>query len=290
MKDKYPHTKIIGCLLVVLFMLAVTATTQAGLVSYTLTDDNSTAVITSESSEGMSEWTIDGVNHLSQQWFWYRIGNAAEASIDTLTFIDGGVTDTNFDEDDDTLYLRYANDQAATQFTVEVRFILDGGSIGSGVSDIAEQISLTNTGDEPLDFHFFQYSDFDLGGDGADDTVELANANAVRQSDAGWTVSETVVTPAADAFELDFYPVTRSRLDDDAATTLGNAFGAGPVGPGDVTWAFQWDETIAPGGAFQISKDKNITPEPASLALLVLGIIPLLRTGAKRRSSTRTHG
>ena len=74
--------RIIGCWLVVFFMLAVTATAQAAL--YTLTDDNSTAVIEGGSSAGVGTWTIDGTDHMFQQWFWYRVGNTAEASIDTL--------------------------------------------------------------------------------------------------------------------------------------------------------------------------------------------------------------
>ncbi len=270
------NRKIIGCWLVVFFLLAVTATAQADLTSYTLTDDNSTAIINPNSSVGMHSWMVDGVSHLSHQWFWYRVSNTPEASIDTLVLIADGATDTNFDGDDDTLYLRYGNDQAATQYTIEVRFILDGGSIGSGSSDIAEQITITNTGGNSLDFHFFQYSDFDLGG-APGDTVELINANAVRQSDPNWTVSETVVTPSADSFELNFFANTLSKLIDGVATTLGNASGAGPVGPGDVTWAFQWDETIAAGDVFQISKDKNITPEPATMAILFLGGLTLLR-------------
>ena len=233
----------------------------------------------------MNNWTVDGVNHMFQQWFWYRVGNNPEASIDTLALIKGGVTDTNFDGDNDTLYLKYGNDQAATRYTVEVRIALDGGSAGSRLSDIAEQITIKNTGSSSLDFHFFQYVDFDLGGDGApNDTVQLVNANTVRQSDPDWTVAETVDTPPADGFELDFWAATRNKLNDGAATTLGNALGAGPVGPGDVTWAFQWDETISVGGAFQISKDKNITliPEPATLGLLLVGGLALLR----RRRST----
>ena len=247
---------------------------------HTLTDDNSTAVIDDASSAGMSNWTTDGTNHMFQQWFWYRVGNTPEASIDTLVLIIGAVTDTNFDGDDDTLYLRYGNDQAATQYTLEVKFSLDGAAAGSKLSDIAELITITNTGTSSLDFHFVQYSDFDLGGDGApNDTVQLINANTVRQSDPDWIVSETASTPAADSFELDFFAITRGKLNDGAATTLGNVSGAGPIGPGDVTWAFQWDETISVGNAFQISKDKSMTiiPEPATLGLMLLGGLALLR-------------
>lgn len=275
------RSTILTVIVSVVFLFCV-ATTQGTL--YTLIDDNSTVIIDDGSSAGVGTWTIDGTDHMFQQWFWYRVGNNAEASIDTLAFIVGGVTDTNFDGDDDTLYLRYANDQAASQYTVEVRFILNGGPAGSRLSDIAEQISITNTGTSPLDFHFFQYSDFDLGGDGApNDTVQLINANTVRQSDPDWTVSETVITPSADAFELDFFAITRTKLNDGVATTLGNAFAAGPVGPGNVTWAFQWDRIIPVGGAFLISKDKSMVPEPATLFVMLAAGLPMLLRNRRRR-------
>ncbi len=272
--------------LMVCVSLFCLGTAQGAL--YTLTDDNSSAVIDDSSSAGMTTWTVDGTDHMFQQWFWYRVGNTAEASIETLVFIVGGTTDTNFDGNHDTLYLKYANDQAESQYTVEVRFTLDGALPGSRSSDIAEQITISNTGTSSLDFHFFQYTDFDLGGDGPpNDTVQLINANTVRQSDPDWTVAETVVTPAADAFELDFYPITLGRLDTDGvATTLGNAFGVGPVGPGDVTWAFQWDKTISVGNVLQISKDKNLIPEPATLGLLLIGCLAMLKRKRQKLSNT----
>jgi hypothetical protein len=53
----------------------------------------------------------------------------------------------------------------------------------------------------------------------------------------------------------------------------------GPVGPGDVTWALQWDLIIPAGGSLGISKDKsrhiNFVPEPSSLALAGLSAVVL---------------
>ena len=57
---------------------------------------------------------------------------------------------------------------------------------------MSEQISITNLLDSPLDFHFFQYADFDLS---AADTAFFTNANAVDQIGGGLRLSETVVTP-----------------------------------------------------------------------------------------------
>jgi hypothetical protein len=55
---------------------------------------------------------------------------------------------------------------------------------------------------------------------------------------------------------------------------------AGAVGPGDVTWAFQWDFQLAAGDSFIISKDKylNVTiiPEPSTLGFVALGLAVVL--------------
>ncbi|MBN1344012.1 MAG: hypothetical protein JXQ73_15110 [Phycisphaerae bacterium] len=240
---------------------------------YTLTDDNSTATFKTSgdaySTLGMNSWTVDGVDHLFQQWFWYRVGDVGgESAIDTLDLVLAGTTDTNFDGDVDTLFLKYEG----FGFTTEVRFTLDGGAIDSGASDLAEQITITNTGRQDLDFHFFQYVDFDLNGTGAGDTVEFLNANTVQQHAENAWLSETVVTPAANHHEAADYPYTLNHLNDQSPSTLNdNDFASG-----DVTWAFQWDFALAPGESFQISKDKQIVvpaPGAALLGMIGLGLV-----------------
>ncbi|MDB6109574.1 MAG: hypothetical protein JWR69_1324, partial [Pedosphaera sp.] len=59
------------------------------------------------------------------------------------------------------------------------------------------------------------------------------------------------------------------------------------IGPGNVTWALQWDLTIAAGGTALISKDKYleiIVPEPSTFALTGLGLAAFLLL--RRRQST----
>ncbi len=46
----------------------------------TLVDHNSSVTIDPDSQAGMHDWVVDGVDHLFQQWFWYRIGSNPEAS------------------------------------------------------------------------------------------------------------------------------------------------------------------------------------------------------------------
>ena len=175
----------------------------------------------------------------------------------------------------ETLYVRYGG----TGFTIEVKFILAGGQSGTGAADMTEIITINNTGAAPLDFHFFEYVDFDLRGTAEDEKVEIVGAghNTAQQWDANTQISETVVTRAPDRYEAGKYSTTLDALTDNDLDDLLNT--AGPVGPGDLTWAFQWDFTLAKGGSFLISKDKSIVPAPgaALLAVMGLGLVGTLR-------------
>ncbi len=160
---------------------------------------------------------------------------------------------------------------------IETIFTLRGGTDGSGRSDLAEQIVIRNLGTSTLSLSFFQFVDFDLGGDFADDTGEIINGNTVRQSDDDFSISETVVTPQPALFQVDDQSVLSGLLNDDAIDDLSGQSSY----VGDVAWAFQWDITLEAGQTFIISKDKSIVPAPGSLALLAgAGLI----TARRRRN------
>jgi len=244
---------------------AVSLHSQGQIV--TLSDANTVAQISVGNQAGMYYWNVDGQNQLFQQWFWYRVGNVGgEHSIDTI----GAPSITT--PTASTLNTTYAN----SQLSVLVKYSLTGGSLGSGISDISEQISLHNNGSTPLDLHFFQYSDFDLGGVTGGDTVSLDKDTrgyyGADQTKGPYTLSETVVSPRATHGEAAFYNQTLLGLNDASPTTLND--NAGPVGPGDVTWGFEWDLSLGVGGTFVISKDKYLSvPEPSAFALISVGLV-----------------
>ena len=231
---------------------------------FNLTSNNSTAVIDPALQMGMSNWTVDGTDHLFQQWFWYRVGpTGGESSIDTLTLNSATQAAANI------LVLSYSN----SDFDLSITYTLLGGSPGSKTSDIAETIGIFNTSGAALDFHFFQYSDFDLFGTAGNDIASHDNVNKISQSDPQGTLSETVAVPDPSHWQIAFFAAIRNSLTDGNPTTLSDA--ASPFGPGDITWAWQWDRVIAQGGAFIISKDKHLSgkiPEPISLILLGSGL------------------
>lgn len=249
----------------------------------TLSDSNASVFIDTQDGDGspvgVQAFVVDGVDHLHEQWFWYRIGQTtAEAPIHTLNQVGITASDTNFDPGLDTLNVTYADPAGA--FRISITYTLEGGLAGSGVATLAEGIRIENLTSQALDFHFFQYSDFDLAGDSSNDTVVITNNNTAVQSKPSGTLTETVVTTAADRIQADVFSVLRDSLNDAGTTTLNNV---ASFGPGDATWAFQWDRLLAPeglpGSDLVISKLKRveIIPEPTTLSILGLAGLAALR-------------
>jgi len=264
-----------------LMLLAGTLGVQAQ--SQTLTDNNSVEPINPNSQAGMFNWYVDGQNQLNQQWFWYRIGNTPEQSIDTIS------APLIARPDAKTAYITYG----VPLFSVEVDYVLTGQSPSSGQADVRESIRIHNFGAAPLDFHFFQYSDFDLNNQPGGDTVALGTDLSGRFNEAlqtkgplsSSTLTETDVTPGANHGETAFYNATLVKLNNGSADNLND--NAGPTGPGDVTWALQWDFSIAAGGDALISKQKFLqVPEPSALALISLAAVGY---ALQRRRQTQ-HG
>jgi hypothetical protein len=262
-----------ACVLRALFcscVLAVLTAQQSAATIFSLTDDNSVAQFDTSTASNNFNWLVNGNDQLAQLAYWYRIGNGAEQSVHLLPIVAQGTSDTNFNGNPDTLFVRYNN---GSGLQIETRYSLDGGAAGTGASDMSAQISITNFTASPMDFHFFQYADFDIS---SGDSAVFTNPNTVQQSGPGGRLVESVVTPVPTHREIAFFPVTLNKLNDGVATTLSDTPAGGTaVGPGDVTWADQWDVVIAPGATFQISTDTNLNavPEPGVGSLLIVAMV-----------------
>jgi len=253
----------------VLVLLAVGAQAQI----QTLVDNNSFADINPNNQAGMFDWFVDGQNQLFQQWFWYRVGLNPEQSIDAIS------APTILRPDAKTAYITYNNGA----FSVEIDYVLTGQSPGSGQADIRESIRIHNFTASPLDFHFYQYSDFNLLNNPNGDNVALGTDLNGRFNEAlqtkgplnSSTLTETDVTPGANHGETAFIGATLGKLNNGVPDNLND--NAGPTGPGNVTWALQWDyagpNMIAPGGDALVSKQKFLqVPEPTAFALMALAV------------------
>jgi hypothetical protein len=249
-----------------------------------LVDNNATAAIDLHSQRGMYEWAVDGQNQLQQEWFWYGVGSSAVQSLDTISAAP-------------TVVMTGAREATATyvsagNFSVSVDYALSGGSSamlsgasGQAVADITETIQVVNLSAGPLLYHFYEYSYFNLQA-GSRDIAQLGQDlsgayNEAFQYSSNASLTETVTAPGADHGEVAPLGLTLAKLNNGGAVTLGSPFGAGPVGPGAVTWALEWDLNIPPGASAIISKDKylNVLPEPSALALFGLSwlVLVLLR-------------
>jgi hypothetical protein len=239
-----------------------------------LTSGNSSVSIDSGTQAGMNNWTVDGQNQLSQQWFWYRIGSSGpEASIDTISAPVLNLLSPS------VLTATYMN----SQFKVNVLYSLVGGAVGSGVSDVTEQISIQNLTGSSLSFHFFQYADFNLGGTPSNDSASATRAgrgyNGVDQTDGFCHISEnvdTVVSQSANEVQVATDNSLLMSLNNTTPTMLNNYTSAS----GNIKWALEWDKNIAAGGTMIISKDMNISgvipvnvPEPSLLSLFGVAVI-----------------
>lgn len=268
--------------------LAIGLLCAAGSAAHavTLTDGNSGVVVNPASQAGVSDWTVDGTDHLTQQWFWYRVDNDPESSIDTLQIIGTQLSDADNDGGgNDKITTTYGG----SGFEIEVAFTLKGGLIGSGDSDLGENITITNTNTNqvPMNITFFQYSNFDLKGDGTGDQSLIA-ASTARQIDGLTELAETVVEPTPLRGEVGFTSTTLDKLNDGVASNLNTLIAGNPFfitpGTGDATWAYQWNFVIPVGQSVIISKDKNLTtattipaPNAALAGLAMIGGLAVRR-------------
>lgn len=253
---------------------------QSEATVYTLANGSSVVGFDAGTSAGMNSWTINGVNQLFQQSYWFRTSSAGpEYNITAITptpFVSQA-----YGPNGRQLTAIYSN----STVSVQLNFLLSSSSLN-------EQIGIQNLStSSSLDFHLFRYSDFDLGSMPGGQNVQITPGssggyNRVSQTMPGYTHNVTL-TAAANYAEASYYPNTLNSLNDGATTS----FAGSPLtaGPGDVTYAFQWDYSLGALGSLQnssatISVLQSIqVPEPSALALGVSAAA--LWVAARRRQT-----
>ena len=254
---------------------------QGSAQIYTLTSQDSSLQV--NLAGGLSPWTIDSVNQLNQQWFYYSVGSGPVYSIDTIapwsvpTITGGSVP---------TLTETYVN----SLISVKTKYTLQGQLAGSGKATLGDSITLNNPTATAQTYHFYQYSDFDLGGASGNQSVQFNINGAGTAYQVVQTGSAGTLTGTATALSggLSIAPEEQAGIYDGSmfglvngnpAPSLNNNLNAGP---GNVVYAYEWDVTLAasgnPGSSLTISEiqaDIQSVPEPSSLALVASGMLGL---------------
>jgi hypothetical protein len=252
----------------ILLGLGVTARPAKSVV-FALQDNNSQIAFESASNPnnpnptntGILFWNVDNTQQLFQSELWYRVGSTGpENSISSLTSV---VTQPQ--PRANSLTATYTG----TGFNLSRAFTLNGGAPGSGSSSLLETIAIQNTTASPLDFHLFNYSDFDLNQDGSDDTTTIGNGRATVSDNT--LVAQETVTPVSNSYQVAPIFDLVNSLSDTGTTNLTNV--PGHLN-GDTNYAFQFDLTLAPGQSFLITDTKSLVPvpePPATVSLIVFG-------------------
>jgi hypothetical protein len=233
-----------------------------------LTDGNSSIGLSLSSSAGMTNWLVNGINQVQQQWFWFRVGNNPEQDISTISA--PTITQSIAKQ------LTVAYDLPG-QYGVTVKYDLSGGSN----PQLSEAVTIFNHTGGSLDFHFFQYGHVTLGNSTANQSVlftsDLTGITSVGQTGPGGQSYQSAFTVSGSRSEAAFFNSTLTSLTDGSATTLNNN---PSIGPGNVTYAVEWDLSINTGASKQISILSAI-PEPSVFALGSLAMLVLLRITRK---------
>jgi hypothetical protein len=258
------------------------AAAPAGAVPVTLQDGSAVVDVDPDSQDGVSGWAVNGIAHLRTQWFWLRVGDGGpETSIDALAETARVASDTNADGQDDTLFLRLAD--PAQRFSLQLRWSLSGSPFAppsaGAASDLALQLTLTNTSGGPLDITLFQYTDVDVFNSAVDDSAVWTGAggpNTATVTDStGLAEWESVWTPRPSAVDASLFDTVLASLLDGDPTALSGALAAA----GDVTVTAAWRAVLGAGGALLVSQDQQIRvapiPEPSLLGLLAGGLAAL---------------
>jgi hypothetical protein len=252
--------------------LALVATSQAAIQL----SHNGSIVDINENTSSVTNWFVGGTDQVFEHQYYFRSGDAGNANL--ASTISAPVV-TQFGPR--AAEVVYTN--ASLRLTLT--YLLTGALNGL-TAELAETALVENIGTSVVNMRFFQYNDYDLNGTAGNDTGLRQNSSTIRVTDNVNTAITTIEggTPIPDFSEINnAFPALRNNIDNTNGYFLNTATGAG-IGQsmsGDISYAFQWNPVLNPGGSFIVSTHKvTAVPEPGSMIALGLGAAALI---ARRR-------
>jgi hypothetical protein len=268
------HTIVARRICAMMLCILIGSSGVALSVPITVSNGNTTIAVNPQSAFGLFSWDVSGVNQMFEEWFWFRQGSATfETSLHNLTLL-------RADSVGSQIHLAYDGHL----FRVDVLYELRGGPIGNGVSRIDEMIILTNTSDAILPLVWFAETDLDLNGTGMGDFA-IGGIPSVTQTEGSTLVAVRGVPPP-DRFQIAPFPLLFRSLTDNSVTNLDNT--GSPFGPGDVSFAFQWNLTIPIAESVTLTLNKQlVVPEPGTHLLFAAALLGILLARPKLKGRLR---
>ena len=254
----------IQALLVTLLSSLFALMGPAWAVTLTAVSNNSSIEVDPGSQDGLFRWDVDGVGHMSREWFWLRTGSdTQESSLDTLALNSSTASGNQ-------ISLSYSG----SGFDVNVEYTLLGGANGGGSSRIEEEFSFLNTGTSALNLSWFSFTDLDLDGTALDQNA-FGGAGGITQVD-GLVIASVIPSLAASAFQIAAFDDLVDSLNDAGVTNLDNS--GSPLGLADAQFAFQHNFVIPSDGtaSFTQIKELSAVPELGTGGLLTTGLVFVL--------------
>lgn len=200
-------------------------------VSYTQREIN---VDSTQANNGLVDFSFSGRDFGFQDWWWYRVEglNAREFALTGLT----GLTQIGSDR----IELLYTLPEG---LRVTLEYILR--PLNETQAIVEQHLTVTNPTSITRSIHFFKYTDYDMFGTPADDTLTWSPPDRLLYQDSATTNFGNVVgLPRPIAFETQVWPGLRDNLANSVLNNLSNQL---PFITGDVTGAMQWRCVVPPG-------------------------------------------
>ncbi len=235
------------------------STGLSGAANHTGTGGGTNAVFTANGS----------ADQAFQEWWWYRANGVSTREFALSTQSAGPVVSGN------NMVLSY---QEAEGFSSVITYTINNIA---GKARVTGTNLIKNTGTNALDLDFFNYIDWDMAGTAASDNATLLNSNpALRMSVSEGLMLGEYRTLDADNYQIGAFSGVRTLLTN---TTVDNFNNTTPSFNGDFTGGVQWHFTLNPGEAIALQTTRTLStvPEPASMAVLGLGIAAILRRRRK---------
>jgi len=258
---------------VVMAMLLTLLAIQTEAQTYDLSARNTSLDIdVAGGTPGLSDWTVNGVNQLDQQWFYYSVGGGDVNSIDTI-----GTFSTQYENFGNSPFLNQTYSNSTVFVTTD--YTLQSQPSGSGQAKLSTLIGIQNESQTTQTFNFYIYSDFWLGGNSGNQNFQFsptAPYEALQTSLNGGGPLVATITGISggmgDSVEevAGIYDGTQFGLiNGDAAPSFTDS----PLiaGAGNVDFAYEVSATLTPGTAISFT-DLEVVPEPSSGALILSGM------------------